>query len=270
VQRGFDDSDWQQVDLPHDWAIRGPFFDGPDAQVGGGMGCLPSPGVAWYRKTLHIPASDRGRSLFLEVEGAMSYALVWLNGTLVGGWPYGYSSWQVDLTPYVLAGADNQLAIRLDNPPHSSRWYPGGGLYRNVWLNKTQPLYVGQWGTFLTTTSSSTAAATIELEVKIDNDSSADATVEALTQVYALDEHGLRIGDAVARFEPLQTAVAAGHYARVRGAATIEKPRLWGPPPTQLPHRRVIVRGRAGQPGPLQLRAEAAGLRAGTLLLQGN
>lgn len=117
VQRAFDDAAWLGVQLPHDWAIQGPFFTEPDAEVGGGMGRLPSPGIAWYRKALHIPESDRGRSLFLEVDGAMSYAMVWLNGVLVGGWPNGYSSWQVELTPYVVPGAENQLAIRLDNPP---------------------------------------------------------------------------------------------------------------------------------------------------------
>ena len=86
-----------------------------------------------------MPAGDEGRRLYLDVDGAMSYANVWLNGQYVGGWPYGYASWQVDLTPYVKFGGENVIAIRLDNPPNSSRWYPGGGIYRNVWLVKTAP-----------------------------------------------------------------------------------------------------------------------------------
>ncbi len=148
VQADFDDRGWQRVDLPHDWAIAGPFLvEGPS----GGMGRLPSWGVGWYRKQLDIPQSDRGRSIFLDVDGAMSYATVWLNGHLVGGWPYGYNSWRVDLTPYVVPGGTNQLAIRLDNPPDSSRWYPGGGLYRDVWLTKTGPVHVAHWGTRVTT-----------------------------------------------------------------------------------------------------------------------
>ena len=69
----------------------------------------------------------------------MSYANVWINGQYVGGWPYGYTSWRVDLTPHVNFGGDNVVAIRLDNPPKSSRWYPGGGIYRNVWLSKDRP-----------------------------------------------------------------------------------------------------------------------------------
>ena len=145
----FDDREWTPVDLPHDWAIAGPFITGGPS--GGGMGRLPSPGVGWYRRRLDIPASDAGRSIFLDVDGAMSYASVWLNGRFVGGWPFGYASWRVDLTPYVVPGGANQLAIRLDNPPNSSRWYPGGGIYRNVWLTKTNPVHVGEWGTFVRT-----------------------------------------------------------------------------------------------------------------------
>lgn len=92
VQRNFDDRAWEEVNLPHDWTIQGPFFTGPDAPVGGGMGRLPSPGLTWYRKKIYIPISDGGKSIFLEIEDAMSYAMVWLNGHLVGGWPYGYAS----------------------------------------------------------------------------------------------------------------------------------------------------------------------------------
>src|SRR6185369_5622337 len=86
VQADFDDSGWKRVSVPHDWAIEGPFT----SSGGGGMGRLPSAGIAWYRRKLDIPASDKGKSIFLDVDGAMSYASVWLNGKLVGGWPYGY------------------------------------------------------------------------------------------------------------------------------------------------------------------------------------
>ena len=146
VQNNFNDSAWAEINLPHDWAINGPFLEGNDAEVGGGMGRLPSPGVAWYRKKLEISKEDKDKSVFLDVDGAMSYAMVWLNGKLVGGWPYGYSSWRLDLTPYINFNGMNQLAIRLDNPNHSSRWYPGGGIYRNVWLVKTNKVHVGCYG----------------------------------------------------------------------------------------------------------------------------
>ena len=101
------------------------------------MGCLSSPGVVYNSKNIDIPESDTCKSIFLNVEGAMSYAIVWLNGKLVGGWPYGYSFWRLDLGPYIYPGKVNQLAIKLDNPPNSCRWYPGGGIYRNVCLPKT-------------------------------------------------------------------------------------------------------------------------------------
>jgi len=157
VQPGFDDSSWQQINLPHDWAIEGPFSH----SGGGGMGRLPSAGIGWYRKKLTIPASDSGKSIFLDVDGAMSYSAVWLNGKLVGGWPFGYASWRLGLTPYVKPGGENELVIRLDNPPESSRWYPGGGIYRNVWLVKTAPVHVGHWGTHLTTPKTSPELAMV-------------------------------------------------------------------------------------------------------------
>jgi beta-galactosidase len=238
VQAGFDDSVWQQVNLPHDWAITGPFLvEGPY----GGMGRLPSWGIGWYRKQIDIPVSDKGRSLFLDIDGAMSYTTVWLNGHLVGGWPYGYNSWRVDLTPYVTPGGTNQLAIRLDNPPESARWYPGGGLYRNVWLTKTDPVHVAHWGTRVTTPEVSKSAATIELEVAISNDTPTTAAVRVATEIYALDAAGAKTGRAVARIAPVSANVAAGSNETLRGMATIRNPRLWGPPPTQQPQRYVAV-----------------------------
>jgi beta-galactosidase len=188
VKSDFDDSSWDRVNLPHDWAIKGPFMEGSDAEVGGSMGRLPSPGVAWYRKKLEIPASDAGKSIFLDVDGAMSYALVWLNGNLVGGWPYGYASWRVDLTPYFVPGGENQLAIRLDNPPSSSRWYPGGGIYRNVWLIKASPVHVAHWGTFITTLNVSEVSANINLAFSIDNDAKQDESITAVTEIFFLDQ----------------------------------------------------------------------------------
>ena len=237
----FDDSSWRPLNLPHDWAIQGPFNTNRPDGVGGGMGRLPSPGIGWYRKKLDIPASDAGKSIFLDVDGAMSYAMVWCNGHLVGGWPYGYASWRVDLTPYVVPGGVNQLAIRLDNPPDSSRWYPGGGIYRNVWLTKTQPVHVGQWGTFVTTPEVSRERATVNLEVTVDNDSKHDATASVETEIYALDSNGKQTGKPVAVIVAEELRIAAGQSAAADGRATIPKPKLWGPPPTQQPNRYVAV-----------------------------
>ncbi len=240
VLGSFDDSTWQQINLPHDWAIEGPFNTKSNG-VGGGMGRLPSPGIGWYRKKLNISASDAGKSIFLDVDGAMSYSTVWLNGHLVGGWPYGYSSWRVDLTPYVAFGGENQLAIRLDNPPDSSRWYPGGGIYRNVWLTMGQPIHVGQWGTFVTTPQVSAKSATIDLAVTIDNDSKADAAISVSTEIFSLDEKGSRVGDSVAGIKAAEAVIAAGTSSTIKGSVTLANPRLWGPPPQQKPNRYIAI-----------------------------
>jgi beta-galactosidase len=237
VQPDFDDNAWQQINLPHDWAITGPFT----RSGGGGMGRLPSAGVGWYRKKLEIPATDSGKSIFLDVDGAMSYSTVWLNGQLVGGWPFGYASWRVDLTPYVKPGGENELVIRLDNPPNSSRWYPGAGIYRNVWLVKTSPMHVGHWGTQLTTPEVSSERAKVNLQVTIDNDSKQNASVNVATEIFALDADGKKSGSAVASSAPVNLQISPNASAVAENSALIANPKLWGPPPTQKPNRYVAV-----------------------------
>ena len=241
TQFNFDDSSWQPLNLPHDWAIKGPFNINRADGVGGGMGRLPSPGVGWYRKKLDIPASDAGKSIFFDVDGAMSYAMVWLNGNLVGGWPFGYASWRLDLTPYIKPGGENQLAIRLDNPPDSSRWYPGGGIYRNVWLTKTHPVHVGQWGTYLTTSEVSRERATVNLKVTVDNDFKESVNGWVDTEIFWLDSNGRQSGKAVAKIPWISLRIAGGESKTTEGRATIVNPKLWGPPPTQQPNRYVAV-----------------------------
>lgn len=234
----FNDSAWRAVQLPHDWAIEGPFLaTGPY----GGMGRLKTWGPAWYRKKLTLPAGDKGKSIFLDVDGAMSYASVWVNGQLAGGWPYGYNSFRLNLTPFVKPGAENQIAIRLDNPPESARWYPGAGLYRNVWLTKTEPVHVGQWGVHVSTPKVSRESAQVAWQVTLDNDGAAPAEVEVSTQLYALDEQGRISGNAVATVAAPRTTVAAGASTSVSGDATLVNPRLWGPLPTQKPNRYMAV-----------------------------
>jgi beta-galactosidase len=241
VQANFDDSKWESVTLPHDWAIAGPFFEGDNPEVGGGMGRLPSHGVAWYRRALDIPLSDAGKSIFLDIDGAMSYAIVWVNGKLVGGWPYGYASWRVDLTPHLVPGGANQIAIRLDNPNHSARWYPGGGLYRNVWLTKTNTVHVGQSGTYITTPQVSKESAKVNLSLQVDNTSNSPANIHASTEIFALDLDGKATGKSVAKIAMDAVVLAAGKNTVLSNSADISNPQLWGPPPTQKPNRYVAV-----------------------------
>jgi len=241
VQNNFDDKNWELVNLPHDWAIKGPFYKGDNPEVGGGMGRLPIQGVAWYRKKIEIPNADKGKSIFLDVDGAMSYAIVWINGNLVGGWPYGYSSWRLNLTPYIAHGSENQLAIRIDNPNYSSRWYPGAGLYRNVWLTKTNKVHVAQWGTFITTTEVSNKSAMIRCEVTVDNESQIDVDLKISTQIFAIDKNGKRTGKEAAAFETISNRIETGKSSTTVSTVVLKNPKLWGPPPTQTPNMYVAV-----------------------------
>jgi len=237
---GYDDSTWQVVRLPHDWAIAGP-FDASGRRVGGEMGRLPSPGVGWYRRRFELPAAEAGRRVFLEVEGAMAYAAVWLNGHLVGGWPYGYASWSLDLTPWVRWGRENILAIRLENPPRSSRWYPGGGLYRSVHLRLAPPVYVDPWGVFVRTPQVSHDRARVRVETMVVNETAAPVPVEVRTTLHRAEADGRTPGRLVARMEPVRVVVPAGSRTSVVAVAEVKNPKLWGPPPTQQPHLHVAV-----------------------------
>jgi beta-galactosidase len=156
-QTAFKDTAWRALDLPHDWAIEGPF----DRKFNPHDGGLPFFGVAWYRKHFTIPASAKGKYFSVQFDGAMSNSTVWINGEKVGGRPYGYESFALDLTPYLKFGEENVLAVRLAPEDQSSRWYPGAGIYRNVWLNVTGAVRVAQWGTYITTPSVTDTKATV-------------------------------------------------------------------------------------------------------------
>jgi beta-galactosidase len=235
---GFDDAGWRKLDLPHDWGIEGPF----NQAWPGETGKLPWWGVGWYRKHFTLPAVDAGRRIYLDVDGAMSHAAVWINGHYVGGWPYGYASWRVDLTPFVKPGAQNVVAIRLDNPPDSSRWYPGGGIYRNVWLVKTDPLHVAQYGTYVTTPRVTPESATVDVRATLQNDAadaSTSARAQVATEIYALDAAGKRTGEPVARQEASGAVkLFAGRQAEISQTLSIPQPRLWS---VASPQRYVAV-----------------------------
>lgn len=216
TQPGFDDSAWRKLDLPHDWAIEGPFKQ----EYRGRTGKLNYTGPVWYRKHLTLPASDEGRRIYLDIDGAMSYATVWLNGLFVGGWPYGYSSFRLDLTPYAKPGSDNVLSIRLDNPDNNSRWYPGAGIYRNVWLVKTNPVHVGQWGTDITTPQVSAEAATVTAKVTIDNQGT--IPIQALVKT-----HILFAGKPVTDLPAQTVELPAGGSAVAAAEVIVAKPQLW-------------------------------------------
>lgn len=160
------DGQTRQLDLPHDWGVESEF----EQVYPGETGKLPWWGSARYSKTLNVTDKDLadGIRFLFDVDGAMSDAKVYCNGELVTAWPYGYASFRADLTPFLKAG-DNEVAITLDNLENSSRWYPGGGVYRNVWLTRENPVAVGHWGTYLVATPEGDNKAKVDLDITIES-----------------------------------------------------------------------------------------------------
>lgn len=176
-------SSWQDVTVPHDWAVYGPFDSNNDAQVvaitqnferraslkTGRTGGLPYVGTGWYRTEFSVPDFDGSKSVELLFDGAMSYAKVYVNEKYVGTWPYGYNSFHFDVTDFINSdGSANTLAVRLENLPESSRWYPGAGLYRNVHVIVTDKVHVPVWGTQVICSNISQKRADVNIKVTVD------------------------------------------------------------------------------------------------------
>ena len=166
----YNDSHWRKLSLPHDWAIEGDFYAGNPSGAGGGA--LPG-GVGWYRKTFSIPltpSQDGGTSFFIEFDGVYMNSTVYVNGQKVGFRPYGYSSFEYDITEYLKKG-ENIIAVRVDNSDQpNSRWYSGCGIYRHVWLTQTEHTHVAHWGTYVTSSlSKNNKTATFNVMVEVAN-----------------------------------------------------------------------------------------------------
>ncbi|MCM1108986.1 MAG: DUF4982 domain-containing protein [Clostridium sp.] len=199
VRTDYDDGRWQRVTVPHDWAIYGPFSVSNDKQDvaiaedgqkeamehAGRTGGLPFVGVGWYRLRFDAPTFGPGRRAVLVFDGAMSHARVYVNGHEAGYWPYGYNSFHLDVTPY-LKKEGNTLAVRLENKPESSRWYPGAGLYRNVHLVVTDEVAVDTWGTYITTPVVREDYARVEVRTELAYPDGAckDGDIEVETVLY--------------------------------------------------------------------------------------
>jgi len=216
---GFDDSGWRQLNVPHDWAIEGPFRQ----DLPGSTGKLPWAGIGWYRKHFQVPGDAKSKRYFVDFDGAMSYSMVWLNGKFVGGWPFGYASWELDLTPYIQAG-DNVLAVRLENPPESSRWYPGAGIYRNVWLVSTEPTHIAHWGVFVTTPTVEETSATVKVAVRVQN--AASSGVNVVTQIFEAGADGQPMGAAIGATK-LAAAGQSGDNLIQETPVEVPNPKLW-------------------------------------------
>ncbi len=216
--RSIDDGQWRRLDLPHDWGIEGPFR----GDLPSNTGKLPWVGIGWYRKHFAVSGSDRGKLFFVDFDGAMSHAKVWLNGHYLGEWPYGYASFRFELTPYIRFGEENVLAVRLDNPPNSSRWYPGGGIYRNVWFETSAPVHLAHWGTVVTTPRIENDRATVGVKAGIRNESETPAEVTIVATIGASGEASPVVSI------PAATITVPPHATQQwQTEALVHSPRLW-------------------------------------------
>ncbi|MBP8303450.1 MAG: glycoside hydrolase family 2 protein [Phycisphaerae bacterium] len=215
----FDDSTWGNVNVPHDWSIEGPF--GPEH--GSGNGFAPG-GIAWYRRHFTLDTADKDCLVAIEFDGVYDHAQVWFNGHCVGGRPYGYSSFECDLTPLARFGdGENVLAVRVDHSRFAdSRWYTGSGIYRHVRLRITDRLHVAQWGTFVTTPEVKADSALVRVETAVENETGQARAFSLELEVLGPD--GRTAGTAT------QAGKAdGGAEAQVVSQITLPKPQLWSP-----------------------------------------
>jgi beta-galactosidase len=186
---GFDDADWRILNLPHDWSIEGKF----DSQNASGTGYLPG-GIGWYRKEFTLPETDKNKHVAIRFDGVYENSEVWINGHYLGKRPYGFISFNYDLTQYFHFGKEkNIIAVRVDNSyVADSRWYTGSGIYRHVWLIVTDQIHIANWGTYVTTPSVSKTSADVRIITKIKNGSPANHTITLKTIV--ADSTGIVVG----------------------------------------------------------------------------
>ena len=234
-QLDYDDSRWQSVTVPHDWAVYGPFSIQNDRQKvaitqdgqkeamehAGRTGGLPFVGVGWYRLDFEVPAFDRSKKATLVFDGAMSHARVYINGKEAGYWPYGYNTFYLDVTPYLNAGGKNIMAVRLENDVESSRWYPGAGLYRNVHLIVNEDVHIPMWGTQLSTPVVKNDFARVRLNTSlVMPEGKSSSSYRIVTEIKNA------VGSVVCKGEKQLTDFDGQTFSQ---EFVVEKPELWTP-----------------------------------------
>ena len=165
IRADFDDSGWERVDLPHDWAIEGPF--NPEGNPDTAM--LPWKGEGWYRKHFFLPEDAKGKRLQFIFDGVMAHPTVYLNGKEVGSWIYGYNSFWIDASDAATFGGENVLTVHADTRQHASRWYPGAGIYRKISMRLVDPVHIPVWGVYVTTPSVEDKEARVHAEIEVAN-----------------------------------------------------------------------------------------------------
>jgi beta-galactosidase len=219
---GFDDRSWRKLDLPHDWAVEQPFS--PRASTSHGFKAIgrnfPDASVGWYRKKFFVPASDLGRHITIAFDGVFRNSIVWVNGHYLGTELSGYNSFEYNITDYLNYGGDNVIAVRVDATMEEGWFYEGAGIYRHVWLNKTDPLHVATNGTFVSTLITGSGAQVNALAI-IDND---DAKAHNFSIIQKIVDAA---GDTVASERADNDLVKPYTSLDVKTALLITKVNLW-------------------------------------------
>ncbi len=186
----FDDSSWETVTVPHDWAISGPFNEAEP----GFTGKLPWKGEGWYRKKFMVDAADKGKIIYFMFDGIMSSPKIYINEKLAGEWDYGYNSFNINATDFIDFGEENTIAVYVDTRNHGSRWYPGAGIYRKVQMLITDPVHTGIWGTYITTPVVNSAYSDVRVLSTVNNHHSEEKEVVAETRI--LSPEGIEIASS--------------------------------------------------------------------------
>ncbi len=216
-QPGFDDSKWQSVTIPHDWAISGPVIQDGD----GNTGKLPWKGEGWYRRKLDIPSSYSGKKVYLVFDGIMSNPEVFVNGKLAGKWDYGYNSFYLEITKYLQYNGDNILAIYVDNRNHDSRWYPGAGIYRKIEMIAVEPVHVGIWGTQVQTPVVKSNYAEVRIMTTVNNKSGKPEPAVRIQNII-VNQKGIEISR-----KEVVTELQAGKFRDLEMTLGLTDPQRW-------------------------------------------
>ena len=210
----YDDSAWRMLNVPHDWAIEGDFS--ASAPSGNSGGALPG-GVGWYRKSFEVAAADKGKLFYIDFDGVYMNAKVWINGQLLGQRPYRYSSFRFDLTPHLKFGARNVVAVRVDNSDQpNSRWYSGCGIYRHVWLVKTEKIHVAHWGTHVVAEGNK-----VSVSVSIDNNTTSQQTVVVRNKI--ISPAGVQVASASKKLSLNPSAKSISSLSQLK----VSRPQIW-------------------------------------------
>ncbi|HLP15291.1 MAG TPA: beta-galactosidase GalA [Bacteroidota bacterium] len=220
----FNPSDWKEVDLPHDWSVEGTFVhDNSLGSQAAGTGYLPV-GVGFYRKEFELPETDKGKKISVEFDGIFRNSTVWVNGHLLGSHQSGYTPSNYDMTDVLRFGKEgkNALLVKVDARDYEGWWYDGCGIYRHVWLMKTDRLHVARFGTYVTTPSVSDAKAAIRMSTTVKNEYRTAKNISLVSKI--IDNNGVVV-DAVTS----SLAIEPWSTIDITQKGTIRKPHLWSP-----------------------------------------